>query len=390
MKHYTFPTITHLDEVLSVINGKAEFIVAEKEGYTVINYVVAGTDTFPEVKNNDKNSSILRECRGIIFDSKTGKVIRRPYHKFFNVNEKAETQENLIDLSFKHHIPHKLDGSMIGPFRLNDKIVAATKMGVTDVAFPVQSFMECNDKYIDFSQECIGSGVTPIFEWCSRKQRIVLDHPEDKLILTGMRHMVTGNYETYESMLDIGQKFDIPVVDVIDPQTDMRQFIEHVSKLEDVEGFIIRFINGHMIKIKCDWYCTVHRAKESAVFDRHIVTMILDEKLDDIISHFPEDERNRLREFENNITTSIKYHTHRIHTIVRVVKASGITRKEFALTHARDLDKETRPLAFHAWENNNVTEIRQSVMDLTRTYLHSNKDWDGFCSRWFEGVKYNK
>jgi len=56
-------------------------------------------------------------------------------------------------------------------------------------------FIAQNPQYIDFARDCIGEGYTPIFEWCSNKNRIVLDYPEDQLILTSVRHMITGEYQ---------------------------------------------------------------------------------------------------------------------------------------------------------------------------------------------------
>lgn len=44
--NYTFPEIRHISDVLPHVEGRSEFVVAEREGYTVINYVVAMADTF--------------------------------------------------------------------------------------------------------------------------------------------------------------------------------------------------------------------------------------------------------------------------------------------------------------------------------------------------------
>ena len=38
--NYEFPTIRNISDVLPAIMGRDEFVVAEKEGYTVINYNV--------------------------------------------------------------------------------------------------------------------------------------------------------------------------------------------------------------------------------------------------------------------------------------------------------------------------------------------------------------
>jgi RNA ligase len=244
--NYQFPLITNISDVLPAIEGRDEFVVAEKEGYTVINYNVMMADTF--------DCNIRRECRGIIFDSETGEILRRPFHKFFNVNERDETQDHVVDLSRPHVILEKLDGSMIAPFIVNGQMIWGTKMGATDVAKPVEEFVKNHPAYADFALDALADGDIPIFEWCSRKQRIVLDYPEDRLILTGIRENASGEYWTHTEMCEYAEAFGIPVVRAFEPQTDMKAFLEYVSGLEDLEGFIVRFDDGHMLKLKCHWY----------------------------------------------------------------------------------------------------------------------------------------
>jgi len=322
--NYEFPHITNISDVLPAIEGRDEFVVAAKEGYTVINYNVMMSDTFPDVmidadpydqasgvfEQRDYNAAIRRECRGIIFDTETGDIIRRPFHKFFNVNEREETQDHVIDLSRPHAILEKLDGSMIAPFIVNGQMIWGTKMGATDVAKPVEEFVKNNPQYERFATSCIANGVTPIFEWCSRKQRIVLDYKEDQLILTALRDMHTGEYiklfgDGRINRLHV-EDWDIPVVRAFEftnygEQTDMKAFLEYVRDLEDLEGFVVRFDDGHMLKLKCHWYLQIHKAKEAILQDRNIVELILDDKLDDIKAHLPAEDRDRLTQFESNI-----------------------------------------------------------------------------------------
>ena len=37
---YSFPRIEHIDDVLPAIQDSPEFIVVEKDGYKIVNYVV--------------------------------------------------------------------------------------------------------------------------------------------------------------------------------------------------------------------------------------------------------------------------------------------------------------------------------------------------------------
>jgi tRNA splicing ligase len=106
---YDFPKIETIEDVLPHIEGRDEFRVLEKDGYTVVNYAVAFEETFKWDSNDPIGSAVRRECRGLIFDSK-GKLISRPYAKFFNVGEKEETQIHKINLYEPHVVLEKLDG----------------------------------------------------------------------------------------------------------------------------------------------------------------------------------------------------------------------------------------------------------------------------------------
>ena len=194
--NYDFPVIETIEDVIYDINGYDEIRVIDKDYYTVINYAVAFEDTFTWDFEDSHSSSIRRECRGLIFN-KDGKLISRPYHKFFNAGEKEETQLNKINLYEPHIVLEKLDGSMIRPIPTPEGFRLATKAGITEVAMNAEVFIADKPHYADFINECIKEGLTPIFEWVSRKNRIVVDYPEDNLILTAIRNTTTGEYLPY-------------------------------------------------------------------------------------------------------------------------------------------------------------------------------------------------
>ena len=189
---YDFPTITDISQVRDAIKGKEEFIEAERDGYTVFNYLVRFESTFPKVCS--ELDAILRECRGITFDS-FGKVIARKYHKFFNIGEIEECRD--VDFTQPHIILEKLDGSMIVPMMVKSKLEWHTKMGNTDVAKKALDFVNKHPKYVDIAMWCISQNMTPMFEFLSRRQRIVVDYPEENLVLTAIRYNETGEYVSY-------------------------------------------------------------------------------------------------------------------------------------------------------------------------------------------------
>jgi RNA ligase len=191
--HYMFPEIRSIDDVLPHIEGRSEFIVAERNFGTVINYMVSMADTFDMIGPEDLGGAIRRECRGLKFYP-DGTIAARTFHKFFNMGEREETQPHRIDFSRDHTIMTKLDGSMIHPMKVGDRIRWMSKMGITDVALQAEEFIFINTKYLSFASWCIDNSMTPIFEWCSRKQKIVIDYPEDSLTLLAVRHNITGEY----------------------------------------------------------------------------------------------------------------------------------------------------------------------------------------------------
>lgn len=401
--NYEFPLIKNISDVLPAIEGRQEFVVAEKEGYTVINYNVMMTDTFPDVYSDtgvvgcvfdngqwyNKAAAIRRECRGIIFNTSTGEIIRRPYHKFKNVNEAPETQDHVVDLSRPHIILEKLDGSMIAPFIVNGQMIWGTKMGATDVAKPVEEFVTKNSDYCIFAHSALLNGWTPIFEWCSRKQRIVLDYKEDQLILTGMRSMIRGVYMSREEMVEAGEFYGIPVVRQFEPQTDMKAFVDYTRDLEDLEGFVVRFDDGHMLKLKCHWYLQIHKAKEAILQDRNIVELILEEHLDDVKAHLPAEDRFELDRFEHLFNIEVYGQAQMISNILEHTRNEDIDRKTFALEIAPEFNQYTRATIFKCWDETDNHKIIDAVKNVIRNNLSKTVKYEAIRDAWFPGAQYN-
>lgn len=279
---YQFPVINTINDVLPHLDGRKEFVVANRGDHIIINYAVAFADTFCPVTT--LGDAIRRECRGLIFDAKTGKIIRRPYHKFFNVGEKEETDPKIIDELIDAISLEKLDGSMIAPFRIGADIRWGTKMGDTDVAKMVLPFLERNPDYIEFADTAIMSGYTPIFEFCSRQQRIVVDYEVERLVLTAMRNTVHGRYMDYEKLLRVVEDTNI---EVVQPLVFDRDAL-------GVEGVVIRLPDGHMAKMKAESYMRIHKAKDKITVEKNAVDAILNNEIDDLLSELGQEDRDRV------------------------------------------------------------------------------------------------
>ncbi len=306
--NYNFPEINHINDVIPHIEDWQEFRVMEKDWYTVINYMVALDDTFSLIRERSHyNMKMRRECRGLIFDTETGKLLSRPYHKFFNVGEREETAINKVNLYEPHVVLEKLDGSMIRPIPTKEGFRLATKAGVTDVAMNAEVFIADKMNYRDFILEMIDDRKTPIFEWCSRKNRIVVDYPEDKLILTGIRDNENGSYVPYYKMVSAANYANIPVVKALAGLAvqDINLFVNQVREWDDGEGVVLRFDNGHMVKVKADDYVLRHKSKDQIGQEKNVLQTILEDSVDDLVPLLTPDDANRLKAFQNAFWASV-------------------------------------------------------------------------------------
>ena len=319
MINYDFPTISHINDVLPHIAGRDEFKVMRKDWYTVINYVVNFAETFDWDEDDIPGSVMRRECRGLIFDTLSGKLLSRPYHKFFNVGERAELAMDEVDMLTHHVILEKLDGSMIRPIMVPGsncyEFRLGTKAGVTDVAMNAEVWMANHSTYVKIVKMCLVHNCTPIFEWCSRKNRVVVDYPEDRLVLTAVRHNEKGSYIPHRSLQNFAKDYDLDLVKVINARShNMPELVDTIRAWESDEGVVVRFdapratawqSAGHMLKIKADAYLTLHRSKDAISNEKNVIAIVLNDQVDDLIPILTEPDVQRLRDFQRAFWMSI-------------------------------------------------------------------------------------
>ena len=377
---YQFPKIQTIQDVLPHIQGRDEFVVAERDSYTVINYVVSMSDTFEMSGPNDLTGAIRRECRGLIFD-KAGVLISRPFHKFFNVNEREETQMNVIDLGQSHVIMEKMDGSMIRPLVVNGCLRLATKMGVTEVAMAAEVYLASrkdSGEIMNWMERCVKIGLTPIFEFIAPTNQIVISYSKSDLVLLAIRHNETGNYLVEQNSTPSGLT-RVPVYGSV--EGNLADYVARQRAAEGREGDIIRFADGHMLKIKNDWYVRIHKTVDKIRFDRHIVELILHEEIDDAIPMLPPHEAERVRQFElrfaDRLHTLIAGYDRYYHTVL----ASGLDRKRYAQEWMPSIQKSDSFAPNYVFGRFGNRDGRKMIIDHIEKHLTTNVRWDE-CARW--------
>lgn len=361
---YHFPIIHSIRDVEYAIRDDHNFDVKTKNGFIVIDYILSFKDTFPPIQGI--NDAIRRECRGLIFDADSGKIVRRPYHKFFNLGEREET----LNPPLSEHLPtvlEKLDGSMVAPFfkKDGDPVLWGTRAGVTEVSEWARMYIVDHRRtmyYESVASLLMTMGYTPIFEWMSPHNRVVLKHEESSLVLTAIRNMTNGQYLSLRNLEKWGRIGNIPVVNRL--ATSRMNTIRDET---DIEGIVARFDNGHMLKVKSSWYCRIHKAKDEMRFEKDIIAMLLDGRKDDVYPFLTDDLKKKFDEYETNFWFGM---TQTIGHLVEIFKVIGtMDRKEFALKLSTKFSKMELSIIYHCWETRDWQSIRESIIKTIRKKL---------------------
>lgn len=273
-----FPRIETLDDMIPHIKDRAYISVNKQDnGSNIVCYNISNGDSF--------TTPVEKEARGITFDD-NGKILSRPLHKFFNLAERAEVQPAVLDWNTMVAGFDKMDGSMITTGLFKGQFFAKSKKSFkSDVAVSAEGFVSRNQKYYEFTKYCSQAQLTPIFEFTSPKHRIVLRYDEDNMTLLHVRHNITGDYLMPAEKEHLAAMFDIPVnKPLFGSEFDLSDLLKSLNTVEGIEGYVIQFVNGNMIKIKTKWYMNLHHVV-TFVRERDVARLVIEEKLDDYIAY---------------------------------------------------------------------------------------------------------
>lgn len=378
---------TRIEDYLAAIEGCDAFFVAERDYGRIINYRQMGNDVFPDPASAPDQATarlwaLRRQCRGIIFNL-AGDVISPGFEKFWNLNERTETLLENIPFDQPHVIMEKLDGSMIRPIPMPDGgYRLGTKMGLTDVALQPEAWLREHRNYDCLIEDLLANDEVPLFEWCSRKQRIVIDYPEDRLVLLAVRNVRTGEYLPLNMMLELGVHYGVEVVRRYTGTVEsMRHLMEETRGLQDQEGWVV--VWPHMrVKIKGEQYCLIHRAKEGILRENGVIEMMLDEKLDDVKAFLLVEDREALEQFEMKFWKGVQLKAAAWQAAFDVIKqVYGDDRKGFALGAAQNMEAFQRQAMFKAWEDAQF-DWRAAVLDTVRRNISTGVKTDAARHLW--------
>ena len=218
------------------------------------------------------------QARGLFVDRMTGDVKLRSYNKFFNLNERPETELNNLanTLSFPVEIRTKENGYLAILGVINDELVFASKS--TTEGMHVDLFKNLFQKLPTSLQEEIKellkrNSCSMMFEVISQEDTHIIKYDQDHLYVLDMiqntldvngKHIdVSFSRERLAELDSILKKYDtqlISIVKTIQQVNTMNELTNIINKElnshHESEGFVLVDSNGFMTKFKGPYYNT--------------------------------------------------------------------------------------------------------------------------------------
>ena len=269
-----------LDEALKEVENNRFFKVLSEGDLVKVSYRYNAPSVF--------DTPLKRELRGITFSRKMGEVLSRPYHKFFNLGEVSETEEERLK-GRRFVAREKLDGTMLHPVLVNGEVKFLTQKAFSNPQTEKgEELLSKNPKLYRAVKELLSKGYTPIFELISPQFQLVIPYEREELILTELRDNRTGKYlleEREKELKEMGFKLPQKRVGTLD---DLKKEIE---KAEKIEGFVLKDLSQEepfplFVKLKSPWYHKHHYAFTYLhnIPDHKLFNLFLQGKADDLFS----------------------------------------------------------------------------------------------------------
>lgn len=290
--------IPSYEQALKIVKSNPEMTFYKTEhtvdGYSIhtFSYKLAW---YKEFINPVKDENwTAHEMRGLtfVFD-KDGSLFNRYIllNKFWNINQNDETLlSNLSGREIKS-IHDKLDGSIASFVKLpNGKVYGKSKASFSsDQSIQMTDLYNRNKDIKRFVDWSLDNNLVAIFEYVSPSNKIVLDYAESKLVLLKLRNNSTGEY------IDISSLDDSVLMGIEVAKSEelmcLDKLVELSETLEDREGWVVQFNDDYIVKIKTKWYFSRHRLlTESLNRENDVIELIVNEKIDDVISQLGDSE----------------------------------------------------------------------------------------------------
>jgi len=304
------------------INGKSFSQIKEELSQPPFNIIIKEKDNLYLLKYNQFDSefdyNLVQQCRGIILEKDTNKVLCYPFLKFFNYGEKLAENINWNNAS----VLQKIDGSIMKIWYHNNwnlstnGTIDAKEAIITDLLTDKEytfydlfiDALKANNLTFEQLTNNLNVDYTYMFELVHPISRVVILYNPD-LYLIGIRNNKTLNeIDIYNKKNKIIQ--NIIKLNIKRPKKYSLSNIEEVIKManelpENEEGYVVVDDKFKRIKIKSPKYLALHKLASNRDFSRRrLIEFIINGIEDDVIANFSEVEP-RIKEIKEQINNYV-------------------------------------------------------------------------------------
>lgn len=246
--------------------------------------------------NSPKYNPVARECRGLVVNTLTQRVVARSFPRFFNWGEDPEGMAKFDWDDFRCETKH--DGSLAVLFHWGDRWHANTRgsfgygnMQGHDLTWHDGICKALKIESLDELSGALDQDLTYVCEFCSPWNKIVRLYEEPELhLLTLFRGEDELPPEEVHETLFLGifkREYPFNVRTIEDVKEGVRH---HEENNPTFEGFVIRDRNNLRFKIKTATYLGFHRAWANGGLcrDEDLLDFVLRNDGDELLATFPE------------------------------------------------------------------------------------------------------
>lgn len=236
-------------------------------------------------------------ARGIIFEKATGKIVARPFGKFFNYEEHAQDGMRPLSemLDQPHYIQEKMDGSLGIIYWWNDRWNVATRGSLTS-----EQSIRGAEILKKYNVDGLHPAWTSLVEIIYPENKIIVPYgDEEKLVLLASRRTGDGRYADQLKLQQQAAYIGMPLVKSI-PMTIADALEKKKSIPFTEEGWVVVFDDGSRLKIKGDDYMRIAKFKANlspiAVWEA-----LMEDKMDEMIKGCPDEIMQELLDIKDRL-----------------------------------------------------------------------------------------
>jgi len=280
--------------------------VHEVDGFKCVsfNYFLCGYEHFANPIPGKPMDAF--DMRGVTFVTyPRGDLFRRflMLPKFFNLNQVPSTQYSVVSSKTIRHVAEKADGSLIAFMMLpSGKVFAKTIDGFNNEQVEMaMKIAKGSLSLFNWIHRVTDEGFTPLFEYVSRHNRIVVRYDNSELRLIGLRNNMTREFIPGSEVENLPHC----IVVIKNEKLTLDEMISMSKTVENKEGWVVMFDDGTFVKIKTSWYFNLHGLMTENLFrEDYIAHHYLSGTLDDIVCQIEEND-TKAHEFIGTVVSSI-------------------------------------------------------------------------------------